>query len=271
MSIFLDRETLGASALSPGQLSPLPPEPPRPRLLKTFTAAAKVVGFVLLSSSVFLGICLLLAERFAPEDWRPSTLLGAFGGRQQAAAVLSAIDAKRAEAAVIAEEQARGQQAVIALQADNDRVTKAYEALYQRGNALAQEWARGANQILSLNAQARIEWLRNRGEVSGIKDKLAMGCDFVSLFTSQIDCGDQLRASAYRDRQAMSEEIIRDYEEKVRRVVQASRSWAEGLYDPAQVVADLHRITRLHPLPPLDAPPKPYTSAAPAAATPAKI
>ena len=258
MSIFLDRETLGASALSSGPLSPMPPE--RPRSPGTFSGAAKSIGAGLVGSGIFLLLCLVLAERFAPEEWRPSTLLGGFDGRRQAAAVLSAIDAKRAETAVIAEEQGRVQQATIALQADNDRVTKAYEALYQRGNALAQEWARGANQILALNAQHRMRALDGRAEVSSDKDKWAKWCDFASLFSTQIDCGDQLRASAYRDRQAMSEEIIRDYEDKAKRVAVAARSWAEGLYDPAQVVADLNRITKLHPLPTPPVPPAPFKS-----------
>lgn len=260
MSIFLDRETLGASALSTGQLSPLPPGPPPPRRPATFSAIAKVIGGVLVSSSIALFVCLVLAERFAPEQWRPSTLLGAFGGRQQAAAILSAIEAKRAEAAVLADEQGRMQQGVIALQADNERVTKAYEALYQRGNALAQAWAQGANQLLALNAQQRMEGLKGRAEVSSDKDKWAKWCDFAGLFVQDLNCGDQLRASAYRDRQAMSEEIIRDYEDKAKRVAVAARSWAEGLHDPATVVADLHRITKLHPLPAPPVPPAPFKS-----------
>jgi hypothetical protein len=260
MSVFLDRETLGASALSSGPFSPLPPGPPGPRPRATFTAIAKVIGAVVVGGSGLLFVGLIVAERFAPEEWRPSTLLGAFGGRQQAAAILSAIEAKRAEAAVLADEQGRVQQGVIALQADNDRVTKAYEALYQRGNMLAQEWARGANQILAINAQQRMAALTGRAEVSSDKDKWAKWCDFASLFSTQIDCGDQLRASAYRDRQAMSEEIIRDYEDKAKRVAVAARSWAEGLIDPAQVVADLNRITKLHPLPTPPVPPAPFKS-----------
>ena len=260
MSIFLDRETLGASALSSGPLSPMPAQPPQPRGFRAFARGARTVGVTLSGLGIALLVGLVAAERFAPEEWRPSTLLGAFGGRQQAAAILSAIEAKRAEAAVLADEQGRVQQGVIALQADNDRVTKAYEALYQRGNALAQEWARGANQILALNAQHRMAALTGRAEVSSDKDKWAKWCDFASLFSTQIDCGDQLRASAYRDRQAMSEEIIRDYEDKAKRVAVAARSWAEGLYDPAQVVADLNRITKLHPLPTPPVPPAPFKS-----------
>lgn len=256
MSIFLDRETLGASALSSGPLSPMPP--PEPRGSRAFARGARTVGVTVTGLGIALLLGLIVAERFAPEPWRPSTLLGAYGGRIEAARILSAIEAKRAEAAVLAEEQGRVQQAVIALQADNDRVTKAYEALYQRGNALAQAWAQGANQILALNAQARIKGNEGRIEVASDKDKWAKWCDFGRILSEQIDCGDQLRASAHRDREAISEEIIRDYEDKAKRVAVAARSWAEGLYDPAQVVADLNRITKLHPLPAPPVPPAPF-------------
>ena len=261
MSVFLDRETLGAATEERGQLSPMPQGPRPPRGSGALARGAKKVGASLVGTGLVLTVTLIAAERFAPVDWRPSSFLGVYGGRIESARVLTAIEAKRAEAAVLAEEQARAQQTTIALQADNERVTKAYEALYQRGNQLAAAWAQGANQILALNAQHRMKALDGRAGVSTFKDNLAKWCDFASLFAREFDCGDQLRGSARRDREAMSEEIIRDYEDKAGRVAVAARSWAVGLFDPAEVVADLNRINKLHPLPPVPVPPAPLKNA----------
>lgn len=260
MSLFLDRETLGTITAEPGTLATPTPalgtsHPGRAARGPGFIKKAGLVGALAVTSGFAFMAAVVLAELFAPPAWRPSTRLGAFEGHVETERLLTAIEAKRAEAAALAQEQARAQQETIALQAENDRVTKAYEALYQRGNALAQEWARGATQILAMNAQARIEALKGKSEVSAKKDNLAFWCDAIGFLASR-DLGcDELRGSARGDRNAMSEEIIRDYEDKARRVAVASRAWAEGLPDPAAVMADIRRVERLHPLPPAAVPP----------------
>jgi len=84
-------------------------------------------------TSFFVGVSLVVGvlalERLAPIEWRPSTWLGTWAGRNDAAQILTAIEARRAEFAMQKEEESRAQQEIAALQADNQRVTDAYKGL----------------------------------------------------------------------------------------------------------------------------------------------
>ena len=124
----------------------------------TLTACAAVLKTALVSI-LGAGAIMLTVEAVAPVDWRPSTLIGTFGGRQEAAHILSVLAARRAEVAMQQEELARAQQETLVIQANNERVTQAYAALFQRGNMMAQAWAQATSQALLLDTQNRIRGL----------------------------------------------------------------------------------------------------------------
>ena len=268
MSIHLDHQTLGASLFQPAPANQpamgpqgQPPRPPR----SSMKTATRVI-ITALTSSFVVGLALIVggvaAERLAPMEWRPSTLIGAFAGREEAARILTSIAAKRAEFAMQQEETARAQQEVIVVQANNERVTKAYEALYQRGNMLAQQWAEGAKQTLIIDAQGKLEGLKGRAEISQTKDKLAMFCDLATFFNPEMNCGDPLRASAKNDRGAMSAEIVANFKAQSAIIATSLQDWAQGIPDPAQLVVYKNKIEQLHPLPRVPVPPAPIPSSA---------
>lgn len=272
MSVHLDPETLGAGVLqampstspgaplgtSPHQVVPHHPSGGHPpgairkvaSGVGTFFRTSFVVGV-----SFIVGVVVL--ERFGPIEWRPSTWLGAFAGRQDAAQILTAIEARRAEFAMQKEEEARAQQEVAALQADNQRVTDAYKAQFDRGTAMAQTWAAGAKEALVLETQSRIAALKGMSGVSSTKDSVAMFCDLGKLLSPDIDCGDQLRASARHDRDAMTAEIVGNFRAQSVVIAQSLRDWSLGLPDPAELVAMKAKLDRLHPLPRAAVPPPP--------------
>ena len=263
MSVHLDPETLGAGVLqpvpatSPHQVAPHHSGGRPPGALRKVAGAAGTIFKTSAVVGVLLVLTVLCAERLAPVEWRPSTWLGAFAGRQDAAQILTAIEARRAEFAMQKEEEARAQQEIAALQADNQRVTDAYKALFDRGNVQAQTWAAGAKEALVLETQSRIAALRGMSGVSSTKDSVAMWCDLGKVFSPDIDCGDQLRRSARVDRDAMTAEIVGNFRAQSLVIAQSLNDWAQGLPDPAQLVALKSKVDRLHPLPRAAVPPPP--------------
>ena len=101
MSVHLDPETLGA-----GVLQPVPTTSPHqvashhsggrpPGVLRK---VAHGVGSAF-RASFFVGFSLVVGvlalERIAPIEWRPSTWLGTWAGRNDTAQILTAIEARR--------------------------------------------------------------------------------------------------------------------------------------------------------------------------------
>ena len=264
MSVHLDPETLGAGVLqplpaaSPHQVASHPPSGGRPRgVLRKVAHGVGTIFRVSLLVGLSTSLGVIALERFAPIEWRPSTWLGTFAGRHDAAQILTAIEARRAEFAMQKEEEARAQQEVMALQADNQRVTDAYKAQFDRGTAMAQTWAAGAKEALVLETQSRIGALRGRAGVSSTKDNVAMLCDLGKFFSPDIDCGDGLRASARVDRDDMTAEITANFKAQSIVIAQSLRDWSLGLPDPAELVAMKSKVDRLHPLPRAAVPPPP--------------
>lgn len=239
MSIHLDPATLGTmQPVSPAQLPQVQPMPKPRRSLRSLAGGIARTG--LQTSAVLAGLLFLtlfVAERTAAYAWKPSTMLGAYGGNQEYAHITTALDAKRAEFAMQQEEWARAQQELASVQAANERGTRAYDALFQRGTMLAQQWAEGAKQALLLDASAKIEGLRGRAEVSSTKDKAAMFCDLGAILFKTPACGDALRQSAQSDRDAMTAEIIGNYKAQSLVIATSLRDWAQGMPDPAELMA----------------------------------
>mgnify|MGYP000847001873 FL=1 len=250
MSIHLDPDTLGAGVQHATPAAP--PMPTNPHLpIATQTGRIFSPIKTILTSAFVWGILLIFflmgAERFAAADWKPSAIIGAFGGNQEAAHILTALEAQRALIAAQQQETARAQQQTIVVQAENERVTKAYEALYQRGNMMAQAWANNTAQILQTEMQADLRGLEGRMGVSRTKDSFAMWCDLGAVFSPDITCGDQLRESAANDRSAVRNEIMQSYKQKMAEAMETYKTWSEGLPDPAQMVAYKAKFDHLLP------------------------
>lgn len=257
MSIHLDPETLGrVSAPQPSPSVPVVAAPPVGVARRTGRAALSLVKLSTLAVPLLL-VGAFLLERFAPIDWRPSSWLGGFGGRRDAAHVLTAIEARRAEAAVLNEEQARAQQEIIALQAANERVSTAYRALYDRGSAQAQAWAAAAKEALLLETQNRVASLKGRTGNSSMKDTVAMFCDLGALVSPDITCGDPLRESAKAERDAMTAEIVANFQRQSLVIAASLKDWSQGLPDPAELVAAQHRVGAVTAAPRAPTPPAP--------------
>ena len=227
----------------------------------TLTACAAVLKTALVSI-LGAGAIMLTVEAVAPVDWRPSTLIGTFGGRQEAAHILSVLAARRAEVAMQQEELARAQQETLVIQANNERVTQAYAALFQRGNMMAQAWAQATSQALLLDTQNRIRGLDGQAQNSATKDSLAMWADAArvagAVFGVTVpDFGTPLRDSARNDRDGMTSEIVANYQRQSRIIASSLRDWSQGLPDPAELVAAKAKIEALYPAPRLPVPQAP--------------
>lgn len=225
-------------AISPpaAQVHPMPlAAPARPpfirRALVTGAQTSLVVG-VLLFGTMFA------MERLAPERWKPSTMLGAFGGNQEYAHIATSLEAKRAEAAALQQEIARAQQEIIAVQAANDRVTKAYEALYQRGNLMAQQWAQGAVQALLVTLETKRTTLEGKRNNAEVMDKLALMCSGLAhLWWPQIrEKCQALRDGAQAERDEVEDELAGTYKRQSAAIAASLRGWSQGLPDPAEMV-----------------------------------
>jgi len=268
MSIHLDHDTLGQNVLRPapaasqsGQPGTALAVPPRRGFWSVLGRIGRALGGGL-KVSVLLTLFLLLGaialERIGPVPWKPSSMLGTYGGNLEASKLLTEIEAKRAMVAAEQQEIARAQQATIVIQANNERVTKAYEALYQRGNILAERWANAAVHALQVDAENRIRALGGRRSNSNFKDGLAMWADFADLLGAQTGgLGDRLRDSAREDRQSMTREIIANYQAQSKQVVDMLNDWSAKVPDPAKVIAFKAKVDELYPVPPAPAPPAP--------------
>lgn len=278
MSIYLDHDALTPVGTSSGgapmeqtpAASGLPAHRSAPgaslatvsRGVATVVTAGAALLKTALVSILGAGAIMLTVEAVAPVEWRPSTLLGTFGGREQAAVILTSLEARRAEVAMQQEEAARAQQEIIVIQANNERVTQAYAALFQRGNTMAQAWAQATSQALLLETQNRIRALEGQAQNSATKDSWAMAADAFTWIGAALgvkvpDFGEPLRSSARNDRESMTAEIVANYKRQSAIIASSLRDWSQGLPDPAELIAAKARIDQLYPTPRLPAPPAP--------------
>lgn len=261
MSVHLDPENLGKGELRSSipshnhktQAVTLDAKPAIRRRL----GVGAILGIFIKSGVMlpaFMMVVAVGAEHFAASEWKPSSMIGAFGGNKQSAEVLTAIEAQRALFAAQETEKARAQQLITATQAENERVTRAYQALYERANMMATTWAETAKETLALTMRSRYDGLRGQLANSYTKDRLAMGCDFFSMFDPSITCGDTLRESAYNDREAAVREITASYKRQLEEISATYAAWSQGVPDPATVVAYKASFDHLYPLPAAEPP-----------------
>lgn len=198
---------------------------------------------ILKTASVFaLGaLALAGAEKYAPHEWRPSTIVGTYDARV-ASAVKAAelnqqaqLDAWAAEARVATEQNAEQYRAAMAATNDN------YRAVYDRAKILAEAAARiqgeyARMRMSQVNAQS--------GSETGI-------INLVRLFghgANAIDAGSGNDALAYSD--AMSRDLAN---RMTTAAMEGSRidvtGWDTGLPSPESVRAEIGRF-RPVPIPP---------------------
>jgi hypothetical protein len=232
-------------------LAPLAPYPlaPTPSPLRRAVAST-----VLLGAGVFLAAAALAAfERFAPVEVKPSTIVGAASGNStfwQMSEEQAAMQARlrmvndenvRLQRAVIeAQTQAQerikaaesqAQQEVLAMQGNVETMSRAYAALYERGNMFAQKSA----EIVQSLANTRLQIAHAQ---QGGKTAIANLSDLVGAFGIAI--GDQrLASSAFQVRDAVAQQSQVELEAAMRRgLPQIDLSnWAQGMPDPASLVA----------------------------------
>jgi hypothetical protein len=232
-------------------LEPLAPYPlaPTPSPLRRAVASTVLIG-----AAVFLAVAALAAfERFAPVAIKPSTIVGAASGNstfwqmsEEQAALQTRLrmvndENVRLQRAVIeAQTQAQerikaaesqAQQEVLAMQGNVESMTRAYSALYERGNMFAQKSA----EIVQALANSRLQMASAQ---QGGKTAIANFSDLVGAFGLAI--GDQnLASSAFQVRDAVTQQSQAELDAAMRRgLPQIDLSnWAQGMPDPAALIA----------------------------------
>lgn len=124
-------------------------------LSATFTAVTALCAFT-------------LAEKFAPEEWKPSYMIGHFSGATETAHIRAQLDAAVERERRLNEEKARLEIEVKNAETENEnlkaqyqarmqQVSLAYQTLYQRANLLAQATVQVQQQAASIVNQMAAE------------------------------------------------------------------------------------------------------------------
>jgi hypothetical protein len=234
MSLMIDHQTLGAEALeqtprSSPESAPRPPAPPPSRPLFSFVKLSTVTVVVFF-------LTLVIAEHAAPSQWRPSTVIGAFGGKEKTAEMLASLDADRALVAMQEQEKARAMQEIELFRANQDRLTRAYQAEYDRGTELIRAGAMAAQEILRASTMAKIEALRGKAENSNLADRIGAACSFLEMLSGNSVCSQEAHSYAAVQRGDMQAEIIGAWKRSQGEIIQIARSWADGLPDPLHLI-----------------------------------
>lgn len=259
MSIYLDPEKLGAGNVKPKATAIPESNPPITAYARPMGPIRRVfwgIGFFLanffkggVSGLILLVLTVVLLQRYGPPDMKPSAMMGEFGGNKRAAEIRAFIEEERALIAALETEKARAQQLVVATQAENERVTQAYRAQFERANMLAATWAETAKNAAAIALQVRMEGLRGRFATARTKDNFAMLCDGLSYLDPSITCGDSLRESAYNDREAATNEVMSTYRKQLQYIAATYTAWAKDLPDPAAIATYKASFDHLYPEP----------------------
>lgn len=239
MSLLIDHQTLGADALSPAPGLPQPASPPPPKRRPSRPLSSLVKGSFVTGIVFFLA--LFVAEHAAPSPWKPSTLIGAFGGKEKAAEMLASLEAARALVAMQEQEKGRALQETEILRANQERLTRAYQAEYERGTELIKAGAAAAQQALQHITMARLEGLRGKAENANMADRAGMLCSFLELLSGNSVCSEQAHAYAAAQRADAQAEIIASFKRANAELSHIALTWAEGLPDPMHLIEQAAR------------------------------
>lgn len=239
MSLLIDHQTLGADVVE--QATRLPQEaPPKPPKLRP---SRPLSSFVKISTLTGLGFFVILfaAEHAAPSPWKPSTVIGAFGGKEKYAQMLASLEADRALVAMQEQEKGRALQETEILRANQERLTRAYQAEYDRGTELIKAGAAATQQLLQSVTKARLDGLSGKAENANMADRAGMFCSLVELFSGNSVCSQQAHAYAAGQRGDAQAEIIGSWKRANAELSHIAMTWAEGLPDPLQLIEQAGR------------------------------
>jgi hypothetical protein len=176
MSLLIDHQTLGADVVEQSARLPqeTPPKPPKLRPSRPLSSLVKV------STLTGLGFFLVLfvAEHTAPSPWKPSTVIGAFGGNEKSAQMLASLEADRALVAMQEQEKARALQEAEILRANQERLTRAYQAEYDRGTELIKAGAAAAQTLLQTSPKPA--WTGSAARPRTPTWRIGRGCSALS-------------------------------------------------------------------------------------------
>jgi hypothetical protein len=257
MSLLLDHNKLGGGPRESNVSPPSPSAPVQPKKPRAWVSAIKVSSL----SGLAVIILLVVVEQVAPARWKPSTYIGAFGGKVETVKTLESLDAFRAMTAMQEEERARGLQEVEQLRAAQERLTLAYRVEFERGNDLIRAGAAAAQQFLAQATEAKAKGMEGRFRVSAMKDEWGNLCDLGNFLFKTPNCGPKLRESAEADRNAMQAEIIEGWKSANAQIVGMAQTWAAGLVRPDELITESRLSgSRLYAAPREPIPPNPYRS-----------
>jgi len=255
MSLLIDHQTLGADVVE--QSARLPQEtPPKPPKLRPSRPLSSFVKVSTLSGLAFFFV-LFAAEHAAPSPWKPSTVIGAFGGNEKSAQMLASLEADRSLVAMQEQEKGRALQEVEILRANQERLTRAYQAEYDRGTELIKAGAAAAQTLLQNVTKARLDGLTGKAENANMADRAGMFCSFLEMLSGNSVCSQQAHTYAAGQRGDAQAEIIGSWKRANAELSHIALTWAEGLPDPLQLIEQAARqsspnftVPPLSPTPP---------------------
>jgi hypothetical protein len=199
--------------------------------LRHATSAVVVVG---------LGVAW---ETFAPSDYKISTLTGGFLGHEKAVATATELEVIRATAEANAQGAVRAQQQIAAFQAQNERLTRACEALYAQNSAMTQ----------SINAMNE-RYFAARQDVIAQSQKLksdwAQFADAVQLLGPILGfpkIGDLARQLAADFRHQAMDDMDSSMQDGLNTAMSNTRNYHPGNGNMSQLNADIVASCGAHP------------------------
>ena len=239
MSLLIDHQTLGADVVE--QSARLPQEtPPKPPKLRPSRPLSSLVKVSTLSGLGFF-VVLFAAEHAAPSPWKPSTVIGAFGGNEKSAQMLASLEADRALVAMQEQEKGRALQETEILRANQERLTRAYQAEYDRGTELIKAGAAAAQTLLQNVTKARLDGLTGKAENANMADRAGMFCSLIEMLSGNSVCSEQAHTYAAGQRGDAQAEIIGSWKRANAELSHIALTWAEGLPDPLQLIQQAAR------------------------------
>lgn len=239
MSLLIDHDTLGAQVLEQAA-SPPQEAPPKPPPQRSSRAPASFIKISTLAGLGFL-LTLFAAEHAAPSQWKPSTVIGAFGGKEKTAEMLASLDADRALVAMQEQERSRAQQEVEVMRANQARLTLAYQVEYERGSELIKAGANATLQLLQSVTVARLDGLKGKAQNANTADRAGFVCSLFEALSGDSLCSQDAYNYASTQRGDAQAEIIAAWKQANAELSHIARTWAEGLPDPLEFIEIANR------------------------------
>lgn len=227
-------------------------------------------GTVATYVGVVFGLLLLISctQRFAPDGWRPSQLMGHFYGDVMSSQIQASLAAEKSRNAALQEELSRKEREVIAaqtqgqllLQAAQSQAQQEIEAMKAKAQvavAAYQTLFERSNQIAMLYAQTAQAFVQMRNDLArSNQGGSTMVATFADVFKglAMVSGDEEMYAKADAIKRNVTEGQMRELDASMSRAmpnVDARAFIAQGLPDPAQMAAYLNfspQVTRPAPI-----------------------